>query len=216
MYKLNVNDSKNNFNFNIKYGNLEKLERPEVVAKAPNGNIVKESTTYEGKLLPKGSTQRQWLDEQGNIYAKGELTFWYNNEQVQEKSMTKIFNITSYEPLVNYTDKYIISTYYEVMPHDNDMKKDIDKEQAVSTNIIGMKKLFDYLTENNVVARGEFSASSKGFLTSDAFIRSIKFGNHWTLELGVFSQEKVFKYLQEGIPSIVINSKPELKKIKMI
>jgi hypothetical protein len=58
-YKLQISEPKLNLNFNVKYENLSKYERPDVEAKAPDGTIVKERTTYQGQVLGPGSTNRQ-------------------------------------------------------------------------------------------------------------------------------------------------------------
>jgi len=201
-YKLQVVDQQTGANFQVKYENMAKQKRPEVEAKTTTGKIVKERTTYQGKVLAPGSTQRQWVDDDGGTYTKGELTFWYNGEQVEENSQTKVFNIEGFQPLKSYTDNYIISSYYELYPGTNDMKKDFDRERARITNLNGMKKLFDYLDQNNLVARGEFCVSSRGFLASDGYIRAVKFGNKWGLEIGIFKEEKIFEHLQEEVPQI--------------
>jgi len=202
-YKLQVVDNTNGLNFNVKYENLGKYEKPEVIAKAPNGDIVKQRTTYLGQVLPQGSTNRQWCDDKGTVYQKEQLKFYDDQgNEVHENSQSKTFTVEGYSPLKNYTDVYVISTYYELFPHNNDMKKDWDKEVARVTNLTGMKKLWDYLDQNQVVARGEFCASSIGFGESYGYLRAVKFGNKWCLELGVFKQEKIFQHLQETIPAI--------------
>jgi hypothetical protein len=214
-YKVTINDDKNGFNFQVKYENLSKLKRPAVEARNPAGDKVQERTTYNGQVLPPGSTQRQWVDDKGTVYNKADLTFWYEGEQVQENAMTKVFSIEGYQSVKNYTDTYIIGTYYELYPHDNDLKKDWDRERARIINLGGMKKLWDYLDKNQLVARGEFCVSSKGFLASDGYIRAIKFGNKWGLEIGVFREEKIFEHLQEEIPEIPAQAQGK-KKLKAI
>jgi len=127
-----------------------------------------------------------------------------------------VFTIEGFQPVSNYTDSYVISAYYELFPHNNDMKKDIDKERSIITNLAGMKKLWDYLDQNKVVARGEMIVSSKGFLSSDGYIRAIKFGNKWTLEVGIFKEEKVFEHLQEEVPQMPTQLTHQRKKLKMV
>jgi len=214
-YKLNINDNQTGVNFQVKYENLSRAKRPSVEAKAPDGSVVKERSTYQGQVLAPGSTQRQWTDDKGTVYSKGELTFWYDGEQVQENSQTKVFNIEGFQPVKNYTDSYVIGAYYEVYPGTNDMKKDFDREKARIANLNGMKKLWDYLDQNQVVARGEFCVSSKGFVASDGYIRAIKFGNKWNLEIGVFKEEKIFEHLQEDVPQVPAQA-PAGKRLKMV
>ncbi len=217
-YKLNISEPKLGINCQVRYENLSKLERPEIIAKAPDGTVVKERTTYQGQVLGPGSTQRQWVDDTGKVYGKSELTFWYGDQQVNEVSQTKVFEVQGFQPLANYTDSYVISAYYELFPGDNDMKKDIDREIARKSNLYQMRKLWDYLDQNQMVARGEFCTSSRGFVASDGYIRAIKFGNKWGLEVGVFKEEKIFQHLEEGVPQEATISKPAggNKRLKMV
>jgi len=204
--------------FNSKYQNLSKYKKPNIIAKAPNGKEVKERSVYQGTTLHPGSTQRQWRDEDDVQYAKSELTFEYEGEPVQENSMTKVFQIEGYEPLSNYIDMYVIDKFYEVYASDNGMKKDIDREIAVKTNNAQMYKLWEKLTSESVVARGEFCPSSKGFVASDGYIRAISIEGKWALEIGVFKEAKVFQYLQEGKPSAVQTAVQSglKKRLKMV
>ena len=216
-YKLSIQDSKLGLSFEVKYENLDKLERPEIEAKAPDGSIVKERTVYQGTVLVPGSTQRQWVDDAGNVYNKAQLKFFYQGQEVTENSQTKTYVISGYQPLKNYTDTYVISKYYELFPHNNDMKKDYDKEVARISNLIAMRKLWEYLHQNKLVARGEFSPASKGFIAGDAYLRSIEIGNQWGLELGTFSQEKKFEHLNENSPIVApVQTAAPSKRLKMV
>lgn len=215
-YKLSVIDQNKTLSFNVKYENMARATKPEIEAKSPDGKAVKERTVYQGTVLQKGDTTKQWCDEDGKVFAKSELTFWLNGEQVAEKEMTKVFEIVGYQPETAYTDQYVISAYYEMMPHDNDMKKDFDRDRARVGNLSGMRKLWEHLKSNKVVARGEFNVSSRGFVASDGYIRAIEFGNKWGLEIGVFSQEKIFEHLQEGIPQMPQAQVTAIKKLKMV
>jgi len=212
-----VQDDQQGLKFNVKYQNLAKQKRPEIEAKAPDGSAVKERSMYQGQVLGPGATQRKYVDANGNIYPKQMLTFWYNGSQVEENSQTKVFTIEGYQPESAYTDQYVIASYYELFAHTDDMKKDFDKEKARISNLHGMRKLWEHLKTNSLVARGEFCASSKGFVASDGYIRAIEFGNKWCLELGVFKEEKIFEYLQESIPPIP-QSAPATqgKRLKMV
>ena len=214
-FKLSIVDSRTGTNFQVKYENLARAKKPSVVAHAPNGGVVKERTVYQGQVLVPGSTNRQWMDEEGKQNAKRELTFSYEGEEVKEVSQTKVLSIESYNPIKNYTDSYIISKYYELYPSTNDMKKDVDRERARITNLSGMRKLWQFLRDTNQVGRGEMCVSSRGFTFSDAFIRPIEFGNHWSLELGIFAEAKVFEHLQEmEIP--VLTPDTTKKRLKMV
>ena len=217
-YKLSIVEPSTNTTFNVRYENLAKAKRPEIIAKTPKGDIAKLQTTFQGKPMPKGSTQKKWLDDKGMEWSKQDLTYWMGDQQVEELEQTKVFEIEGFQPLGNYTDNYVISTYYEIFPDDNGMKKDIDRERAVRGNTSGMYKLWEKLDKERVVARGEFCPASRGFVASDGYIRAIKVnGNKWALEIGVFKEEKVFQHLQEGVPSAApIVEKKKGKRVKMI
>jgi hypothetical protein len=202
-YNLQIVDDTNGVTFNAKYQNMSNYKRPEIEAKAPNGKVVKERTTYQGQVLGPGSTQRQWVDDDGNVYAKAELVFFYDGEPVQENSQTKVFHVEQFQPLQNYTDKYIIDKYYELFPSNNGMKKDHDREVAERSNLSQMYKLWKYMMENDVCARGEFCTSSRGFVASDGYIRPISIEGKWGLEIGVFKEEKIFEHLNEGEPKAI-------------
>jgi len=202
-YNLNIVDATQSINCNVKYQNLSTYKKPAIVATAPNGKEVKECSTYNGAVLRPGATQRQWVDDDDTAYSKTELTFTYEGEPVEENSMTKVFNVEQYQPLPNYTDNYIIDKFYEISPSNNGLKKDIDRDVAVRGNLGQMYKLWQYLTENDVVARGEFCTSSRGFVASDGYIRAISIEGKWGLEIGVFKEEKIFEHLNEGEPKAV-------------
>ncbi|MHA2046469.1 MAG: hypothetical protein ACW99G_16910 [Candidatus Thorarchaeota archaeon] len=216
-YNIQIVDGSQGVTFNAKYEKLDKAKSPSIEAKAPNGKVVKERTTYQGQVLGPGSTQRQWVDDDGNNYAKAELTFLYDGEPVSEITQTKVMQIEGYQDLSNYTDSYVISKFYEVFPSDNGMKKDIDRQLAVRSNLSSMRRLWEYLKNNNKVARGEFCSSSRGFVASDGYIRAVEFGNKWGLEIGVFKEEKKFAHLNEGVPDAsTIPQAQTSKKLKMV
>lgn len=217
-YKLQITEASLGISFNSRYENLAKSKKPEVVAKTSSGTVVKERLTFQGQILKQGSTQRRWSDDNGAFYSKSELTFYYQNEPVPENTQTKVFNIEGFQPLSNYTDNYVISAYYEIFPDDNGMKKDYDKDVARNANLSQMRKLWEHLDKNQIVARGEFCPSSRGFVASDGYLRAIKInGNKWGLEIGCFREEKIFDHLNEGVPKAVkLAPRTAKKRIKMV
>jgi hypothetical protein len=216
-YNLQIVDSNQGVSINAKYEKLDKAKPPSVEAKAPNGKVVKERTTYQGNVLGPGSTQRQWVDDDGNTFSKAELTFWYDGEQVSEIAQTKVFQVEGYQDVKNYTDSYVISKFYEIFPSDNGMKKDIDRQVAVRSNLSSMRKLWEHLMKTKQVARGEFCPSSRGFVASDGYVRAVEFGNKWGLEIGIFKEEKIFSHLNEGVPDAsTIPQQQSSKKLKMV
>jgi len=108
-YKLQIVEDKIGLNIGVKYENMARMKRPVIEAKAPDGKIVKERTTYQGQVLGPGATNRQWVADDGTVYSKQQLKFYYNGEEVQENSQTKVFTIQGYQTLKNYTDTYAIS-----------------------------------------------------------------------------------------------------------
>lgn len=219
-YKIQIVDDKNGVSFNGRYENLSRAEKPEIVAKNANGDVVKNVTVYNNQVLGPGSTTKEWRDDKGNAYAKSELKFYLGDEEVAEVEQTKVFTIEGFQPLSNYTDTYIISTYYELFADDNGMKKDIDKQRAVQANTSQMYKLWEYLYVNALVARGEFCPSTRGFVASDGYIRAITINGKWGLEVGVFKEQKTFLYLNEGKPQDIqlapADDAPKKTRIKRI
>lgn len=200
-YKLQVTSEELNIACNVRYENLSKSKRPSIVAKNKDKKVVENLTTYKGEVLKKGSTQKKWLDEDGIEYSKDELTFWADDSvQVEEIGQTKVLEIEGFQAEKNYTDTYVIGTFYEMSPCDNDLKKDIDRDRAKRKNLSQMYKLWKHLKENKLVARGEFCPSTRGFMASDGYIRAIDVDGKWGLEIGVFKEEKIFTHLNEGEP----------------
>jgi hypothetical protein len=78
-----------------------------------------------------------------------------------------------------------------------------------------MKKLLDHLEANNLVARGEFCPSSKGFMASDGYLRAVRIAGKWALELSVFKEEKLFEHLNDDTPIQVPQQAPT-KRLKMV
>jgi hypothetical protein len=218
-YKLGIQDKKLGISANVRYENLARLDKPEVKAIAPNGKEVAQHTVVNNQVIQKGQSNRCWVDDTGQQYSETELKFYVNGEQVERISQTKVLEILEYQPETNYTDMYVIDTYYELYPDDNSMKSDYDREKAVGYNLSAMHKLWEYLHDNKLVARGEFNAASKGFMSSDGYIRAIFIEGKWGLEIGKFKEKKVFEHLNEGKPADI--AKPvavaaKTKKIKFV
>jgi hypothetical protein len=221
-FKIQIVDQKSGVTFNARYERLDKESNNKVstVAKAPNGAVVKETTFYGDVPLPAGSTQRRWVDDKGTQYAKSELTFVIQDADgketpVSEVEQTKVMTIDGYQTLQNYTDTYAICAYYEVFPDDNGMKKDLDRQVAVNANLRGMRKLWEFLRENNCVARGVFCPTSRGFVESDGYIRALDLEGKWGLEIGQFKQAKVFQHLNETVPADVVAAPAAPAKAKV-
>lgn len=206
-FKLQIVDRVKGIICNVRYENMDREDKPPIIAKSPEGKIVKEKTVYQGNILGPGDTNRMWCDDDGAFFDKKSLKFFCvrkeGEQEISEVSQTKIFDITAYEPLVNYTDRYIIDKYYEVTPSNNDTGRDNDrvkpeeKERTEKANLAQMKKLWDILMSANQVARGELNVSTRGFLASDGYLRAISIEGKWALEIGIFKHAKVFQHLNE-------------------
>jgi hypothetical protein len=217
-YKLSIIDREKGINCHVKYENMARMEKPEIQAKTRDGKTVKEKSVYQGKILNQGDTNRLWCDEEGSFHEKKDLQFFCEGDEISEITQTKAFDIQAYEPLSNYTDRYVIDKFYEITPANNDMKSDYDRDLAVKVNLSQMKKLWDFLMETRQVARGEMNVSSRGFLNSDGYLRPISIEGKWTLELGIFSQPKIFEHLNEpNLAGIESAASPVVrKKLRMI
>ena len=213
-YKVQIVVPQLGVNANVRYENLDQAEHLPVVAKSPAGDVCSEKYLVNGKVPSKGDLTRGYVDDKGNAFTKTEMTFWIGDDQVEEKAQTKVLTIDGFQPASNYTDRYIISAYYEIFPDDNGMKKPADKESAMHSNLAQLRKLHKHLTDNQEVARGEFCPSSRGFKFSDAYIRPINLDGKWGLEIGVFAAEKVFNHLSDE-HEVAIKAVPLTNKVKL-
>ena len=110
---------------------------------------------------------------------------------------TEVFEITKWEPSTNFTDKYIVDKYYQVKPAQGKSKKDFQRLACINANTREMKKVWDYMTKEEVVGRGILNISSAGYLPTIAYLRPVSLGSHWTIEIGIFKQQKRYTWLEE-------------------
>jgi hypothetical protein len=122
----------------------------------------------------------------------------------KEYGKTSIYEIKAFEPLINYTDKYIVKGYYGIAPYQGESKKNetdhnrtLRKAKNMALNTIGMKKLYDYLTANQVIGRAELNLTSGSTLSTLAYVRPITLDDKgsWALEFGIFKQGKRFPWV---------------------
>jgi len=212
---LQILDSALGISCNVKYEplNMSEKDKGKVIFKSQAGKEVKLSTVGEDrKPIP---TFKAYLDEDGKEYAKADLIAYDpdTNEVIDSYESTTVFNILKYEPIEFYTDHYVVDKFYELSPSDDGKKKDIDRKLANDINLTGMKKLWDHLIENNLVAKAEFIPAA-GYRPSAGYIRAIKInGTKWTMELGVFRQEKIFSHIQErNIKPVEMVAKPTKRR----
>lgn len=212
--KLQIVNAANGINCNVRYENMKgRTEKPEITAKTTDGRIVKEKNVVNGQVI---AYNKAWVTEDDGQVYQGEVKFFCGEDEVAKVEMTEVFDIERFEPLTNYTDKFVIEKFYELYPADNDKTKDIDRDIAVKTNLAQMRKLWDYLTANQVVGRGVFNVSSRGFVESNGYVRGISVdGNKWGLEIGVFKEMKIFQHLQENVAIEIPKAEPVGKKKKL-
>jgi hypothetical protein len=175
---------------------------PEIVRKAPNGKMVEFARRApDGSILTE--TMNCYVDDTGTAYAPNEVLNYYKTEdgdliEATKNEKTEVFEVSKFEPLENYLDKYQMDTYHQVKPGTGESKKDFAKKLAIQANTVGMKKLWDKLNSENLVGRGTLNLTSNGWLPSVGYIRAIKVnGSKWTLELAVFKQPKMFTWVEE-------------------
>lgn len=180
---------------------------PKLIRRTPEGKLAEFTRLVAGSDLPPEErvvrgVENAYIDDDGKVYFEPELQTFLITDDGQEIPATKnektdVFEIVSFEPLTNFLDKYIMERYYQVMPSQGDSKKDYAKKVARASNTVGMKKLWDYLIANNVVGRGMLNPTSAGWLPNYGYIRAITIEHRWTLEVGMFKQQKNFLWVEE-------------------
>jgi hypothetical protein len=216
-HKLTIIDNQVGITMNVRYEKLDTDKKP-VIKTTVGGMPVSNKTVLikDSSILSPGTTRKAWVDKDGAFYNKDHVE--YHDEQgepLEENSQTKVMQIESMENIHDYNNKYVISKFYEVFADDNGMTKDIDRTRAIISNNFQMHKLWVYLKQNHLVARGEFMASSRGFVASDGYIRAVEIDNKWGLEIGVFKECKTFNHLNDGVPvqAPVATAKRRVKRI---
>jgi hypothetical protein len=159
------------------------------------------------------------VDEDGNVHKKlsnaytdgtdvfteAETEKFYETEDEQlipavKNEKTEVFEITKYEPVENYLDKYQMDSYHQVKPSPGSSKSKFAKTKAINANTLGMKKLWDKLNKEGVVGRAALNLTSNGYLPGVAYIRAVKVdgGSKWTLEIAIFKQPKEFTWTEDA------------------
>ena len=184
---------------NVRYEKMDREDAPEVEHRVGD-QVVKNRAIYGDIILLEGMTRKGWVDVNGKEYQKEEIKHFYEGQEVAEKQLTKVFEISGFQSLSAFTDSYIIAKYYELTPDEDGFTKDFDRENARRRNLINMRKLWEYLHTHGVVARAEFNASGAGYQAGDGYIRALSFGKNWGLELSCFKEEKIFQHLNESVP----------------
>jgi len=107
------------------------------------------------------------------------------------------FTIGSFMHEEEYITDYLVDKYYQIMPYQGKSKNDINRKTTRSSNVVEMKKLWDLLIHTHTVGKGMVCLSSAGWLPNVGFIRAIRRGQCWTLELGIAKQKKQYTWVEE-------------------
>lgn len=175
---------------------------PKLIRRTQDGKICEFArVNEEGNIV--GQVANAYCTEDKEIHQEAELNVFYLASDGEEIPATKndktdVFELTSFEPIQNYLDKYQMEKYYQIIPSSGSSKKDVAKKIAISANTSGMKKLWDYLMKKEVVGRGILNITSAGWLPNVAYIRPVLVDkNKWTLEIAIFKQPKKFTWIEE-------------------
>lgn len=209
-YGLKVTDNALGISFDCKRQGIKGTPIPVPLPYSPENKPVKRKLVDKATLKP-ASTGYFYLDEDGKVWEKQELIWKLGDEVVGLSEMTTVLDIVEYRPLVDYTDFFNIEDYQEFDPDtsDKDTKKD-DIARLKANNMVGMKRLWDKLHNESVVAAADFYATTGSTKGSTALIRAIskmvmtadnQLKTMWGLEMGICKEEKIFNYLFEGEPT---------------
>lgn len=220
-YSLKVVDPSTGVQFDTKRENMAgKTEFVEPQGYSPEGKPVQRKQLDLSTGLPIQYTFK-YVDEEGNAWEKGEITWKLGEDIVSPIEMTSVFEIKTYRPVDEYVNRFVVDKFYELYADDGASSKkkrsDADKDRTRISNLSGMRKLWDKLIAENMVAGGHFNPASGSFKPGMAFIRAVKVnGCKWGLELGVFKEEKIFSYLQEGVPHAVPSAQRPQMQTKIL
>lgn len=194
---------------------------PKITYKNSKGDVLRFCRVKDGKPLVNANGENEALSN-GYVDTKGNLCVdkipYYmtiDGEEIQATKNEKsdVMEIVKFEPLKNFTDKYIIDAYYQIKPTQGKSKSDHQRALTIRANTSGMKKLYDYMAQNNVVGRGVLNITSSGYLPTIAYIRSVDIDGKgsWTLEVGVFKQQKRYTWIgTQEVESIELEQSEQL------
>lgn len=178
---------------------------PKIIYKNSKGDELKFCRVKDGKPLVNANGETEalsngYIDSNGNLFTdKIPYYITIDGEQIQATKNEKsdVFEIVKFEPLKNFTDKYIIDAYYQIKPTQGKSKSDHQRALTIRANTSGMKKLYDYMATNDVVGRGVLNVTSSGYLPTIAYVRAVEIDSNgsWTLEVGVFKQQKRYTWV---------------------
>ena len=178
---------------------------PKIVYKNAKGEDLRFCRVKDGKPLVTATGENEtlsngYVDPQGNL-AQDKQAYYITIDgetlPATKNEKSDVFEIVKFEPLKNFTDKYIIDAYYQIKPTQGKSKSDHQRALTIKANTSGMKKLYDYMAKEQVVGRGVMNITSSGYLPTIAYIRPVDVDGNgaWTLEVGVFKQQKRFTWI---------------------
>jgi len=178
---------------------------PVIVRKNSKGEELTFCRVKDGKPMVNAQGEKETLAN-GYVDSKGTLCAdvvpYYKTTDgdtilATTNIKTEVFEIVKFEPTQNFTDKYIVDRYYQIKPAQGKSKADFQRNAMLKANTAQMKKLYDYLIENQVVGRGILNITSSGYLPSIAYVRGVPIGTQgdWTIEIGVFKQQKRYTWV---------------------
>lgn len=192
---------------------------PKIIYKEPTGKdiIVYQEFDAVTQQPIQGRTSA-YVDPSGKAYQKSEALPFYKVADSDElipatkNDKTEVFEVRTWDTVENYLDKYQMDRYYQVRPSSGVSKKDFAKALAIQANTVELKKLWSYMYDKKVVGKGVLNITSSGFLPSVGYLRAIKLGDKWTLEMAIFKETKPFIWsealdwkptLSESLPKVV-------------
>lgn len=136
------------------------------------------------------------------LYQVSELIAHYETKDgelipAEKNEKTDVYEITSWEPIENYMNRYQMRDYYGIQPSQGESKKDYDRKIARNMNTMNLKKLWDMMMERNIIGKGRLNITSSGYLPSVAYLRAVEINGNWTFEISVFKEKKQFKWCEE-------------------
>ena len=174
---------------------------PKIIYRNVNGDLLSFCRVLNGEPI-KESLNNGYTNEQGELFTNSEALPYFvsiDGEEIEapKNEATEVFEI-KWNEKDNFTDKYLLDKFYQVKPSSGDTKKEAGKKISIIANTIGLKKIWDYMIENNVIGKGQMNITSAGYLPSYAFLRPVKLnGSKWTFEIAVFKQQKQFSWVEE-------------------
>ena len=196
---------------------------PELTRRNSQGDALGFFNTWQGYAVQTNGRGYYTFDENPDgtktpkAKADMEVSFYETEDgefiQGTKNHKTEVFEVVKWEPVKNFTDKYIIAGYYGLIPSQGKSKNDHQRGLNIKANERGMKNLCDYMLQHGVVGRGTLNITSAGFLPTIAYIRPVQIDDMgaWALEVGTFKQQKRFPWVGTAkVEEVVI---PETEQV---